>query len=412
MATILILDDRKENRELLSTLLSYINHTVLEAATAAEALAMVRSARPDLVIADVLMPDVDGFEFVRQLRADPVIAHTRVIFYTATYMPSETRSLAEAVGVAQVLSKPAEPQAIIEVVQQVLDAPAAILTAPVENFEREHQRLLLDKLTQKVNELEAFNEGLEDLVAARTAELADANTRLSELNAFKDHILQITSHDLRSPLSVIMNSVELLLDEPALPEEVAYLGRHIEASSRRMLQLIEQLLDLARLESGQFELELQPVQLSRVARQAAELAQTVAAAKRIAIEVVVGPDEALLEGDPIKLFQVMSNLLSNATKFTPPGGSICLSVAAAPGGMQVSVADTGLGIPAEALPRLFEKFQQVHRRGTAGEAGSGLGLAIVRQLVELHGGSITVQSTPGQGSTFNVFFPATSGQAT
>jgi signal transduction histidine kinase len=372
----------------------------------------VRSARPDLVIADVLMPDVDGFEFVRQLRADPVIAHTRVIFYTATYMPSETRSLAEAVGVAQVLSKPAEPQAIIEVVQQVLDAPAAILTAPVENFEREHQRLLLDKLTQKVNELEAFNEGLEDLVAARTAELADANTRLSELNAFKDHILEITSHDLRSPLSVIMNSVELLLDEPALPEEVAYLGRHIEASSRRMLQLIEQLLDLARLESGQFELELQPVQLSRVARQAAELAQTVAAAKRIAIEVVVGPDEALLEGDPIKLFQVMSNLLSNATKFTPPGGSICLSVAAAPGGMQVSVADTGLGIPAEALPRLFEKFQQVHRRGTAGEAGSGLGLAIVRQLVELHGGSITVQSTPGQGSTFNVFFPATSGQAT
>src|SRR6185436_19780082 len=120
MATILIVDDRSSNREYLTTLLSYVGHRLLEATSAAEALAHVRAERPDLVIADIVMPEVDGFEFVRRLRADPSIAQTRVMFYTATYLEGEARSLAQSCGVSHFLVKPAEPQMIIDTVRDAI----------------------------------------------------------------------------------------------------------------------------------------------------------------------------------------------------------------------------------------------------------------------------------------------------
>src|SRR5690349_9089299 len=186
MATILVLDDRPDNREFLLTLLRYVGHITLEAGDAEQALVLIRSAQPDLVIADVVMPDIDGFEFVRRLRDDPAIAHTRVIFYTAAYMEAEVRRLPESCGVAHVLTKPTEPQELLAIVGEVLGSPSSAGVAlPAEAFALEHQRVLLGKLAQKIEELEQFNADLELRVAARTAELADANDRLRELNLFK-----------------------------------------------------------------------------------------------------------------------------------------------------------------------------------------------------------------------------------
>src|SRR5215207_8753384 len=124
MPTILIVDDRAPNRDLLTTLLGYAGHATLEAAGAEQALEIVRSARPDLVIADVVMPSMDGFEFVRQLRTEPEIARTPVMFYTATYLETEARTLAEACGVVHVLVKPSEPRLILDTIQLALGAPA------------------------------------------------------------------------------------------------------------------------------------------------------------------------------------------------------------------------------------------------------------------------------------------------
>src|SRR6185295_4450998 len=155
------------------------------------------TARPDLVIVDILMPEMDGFEFVRQLRADPSIALTRVVFYTATYLEAETRELARACGVEHVIVKPAEPHVIFDIVRAVLDIDEPAPMPPLASeFDREHGRLLLDKLSQKVNELEALNAELEQRVEARTAELATANARLQELNRLKDELMAIASHDL------------------------------------------------------------------------------------------------------------------------------------------------------------------------------------------------------------------------
>lgn len=407
MATILVLDDRATNREFLVTLLSYAGHSTLEAADAKTALDLARSAHPDLVIADVLMPMIDGFDFVRQMRNESVIASTRVIFYTATYMEAETRALAEACGVTHMLTKPTEPELILETVQAALGMetpPPQVALA--DEFEREHQRLVLNKLTQKVDELEALNSELEERVAARTAELADANNRLRELNALKDNLLAMVSHDLRSPLGGILNTTELLLMEADISEDVRYLTQSIYQSARQMIDMVSKLLDLSRIEAGKVALEPSELRASAVAQQALETFRISAQAKSISTRLAVAPGEPLLYADWTKLSQILNNLLSNAIKFTPPGGQVTVSVAPEPGGVQVAVADTGLGIPPEDLPHLFEKFRQIHLRGTADERGSGLGLAIVRQLAELHGGRIEISSQVGHGSTFTLHLPS------
>ncbi|NTU79339.1 MAG: PAS domain S-box protein [Chloroflexales bacterium] len=254
-------------------------------------------------------------------------------------------------------------------------------------------------------ELRALNTSLELRVAARTAELAVTNQQLQELNAFKNTVLAMASHDLRSPLSVIQYLATQLQDEPGLPARAADLGKQIDRASQQMHDLLRKLLDLVRLETGQLELEPMPLLVSEVAHQVVAALGYAAEAKGLALALHVAPGEATIWADGLRLFQVLSNLLSNAVKFTHPGGQIRVEVAPEPAGMRLRVTDTGLGIPAEALPQLFAPFRQLHRRGTANEDGSGLGLAIARQLVELHGGVLEVASTVGDGSTFTVHLP-------
>jgi signal transduction histidine kinase len=408
MPTILILDDRAPNRDLLTTLLGYAGHQALEAADAESALQIVRTERPDLVIADVMMPSIDGFEFVRRLRSEPEIAHTQVMFYTATYLEAEARALAEACGVVHVLVKPAEPRLILDTIQLALGAPPpARLLQPAAEFEQEHSRLLLNKLTQKVDELETLNAELEQRVHERTLELAAANVHLVELNALKDDFLSITSHDLRSPLGAIQNMAELLLEDAGLSDATRRrLTENIQELARRLTELVSRMLDLARLEAGKIDLDVIDLYVSDVARQVLDVLRFNANAKHITTELLVEPGEQLVQADWMKLSQILNNLLSNAIKFTGLGGRVLVTVGPAPEGTRVSVSDNGVGIPPEDLPYVFEKFKQVHTQGTANERGSGLGLAIVRQLVELHSGSIEVTSEPSYGSTFTFLLPA------
>jgi signal transduction histidine kinase len=408
MATILVVDDRPDNCEFLVTLLGYAGHQPLAADSAVTGLELARAAHPDLVIADILMPEVDGFEFVRRLRADPEIANTRVIFYSATYLEAETHTLARACGVQYVLVKPAEPERLLETVQAALGMDMSIL-APLTNdeFERDHQRLLLDKLAQKVDELETLNMELEQRVASRTAALAQANEQLRQLNGLKDELLLIASHDLRSPLGGIQLMADMLLEEAYLPEDPHRLFlRRIRSAAQNLNSMVNNLLDLSRIESGQTQLECFTTRVSDLVRQAVELLSVSAAAKTISLELLVTPDEPLVSADSMKLTQVFSNLVSNAIKFTPEGGRVTVTIASEPGGVRVSVADSGLGIAPKDLPALFGKFQRFHSEGTAGERGSGLGLAIVQQLVGLHGGSIEVASELQRGSTFTVHLPS------
>ena len=171
MATVLVVDDHAANRDLIVTMLKYAGHQSLEAADGYLALEQVRAARPDLVICDLLMPTMDGYEFVRQLRADPDIAQTEVIFYTATFMEREARSLASSCGVSNVLIKPCEPEEILRVVEHALAHATVLVPLADAEFDREHLRLVTDKLALKVNELEAAN--------LRLSALTDLNLQLA-----------------------------------------------------------------------------------------------------------------------------------------------------------------------------------------------------------------------------------------
>ena len=182
MTKVLVVDDRTSNRAIVKALLDYKGYEILEAATGEEALAKTRAERPDLVIADIVMPRMDGYEFVRQLRADARIAETPVIFHTANFIDPEARELARACGVEQLVAKPAEPEEIWAAVEIALGKTATAVV-PHENFRRDHLRLVTDKLTQKVGELEQLNSTLERRVMERTAELSDVNAALQAGNS-------------------------------------------------------------------------------------------------------------------------------------------------------------------------------------------------------------------------------------
>ncbi|KPV47938.1 hypothetical protein SE17_40770, partial [Kouleothrix aurantiaca] len=240
------------------------------------------------------------------------------MFYTATYIEPETHSLAASLGVSYLLTKPAEPQVILDTIRAALDLPIETLAPPPpEQFEQEHQRLLLHKLSQKVDELEAFNAGLatinaelEERIAARTAELAEANQRLRDLNAVKDNLLAITSHDLRSPLGAIQNMAELLLDDETLNDDNRRLVTSMAGSASRLIAMVSTMLDLSKLEAGKVQLEPIELRASAVTHQVLDSLLPSAKAKHIDLLLEVLPKEPTICADWVKLAQILSNLLS------------------------------------------------------------------------------------------------------
>jgi signal transduction histidine kinase/ActR/RegA family two-component response regulator len=213
----------------------------------------------------------------------------------------------------------------------------------------------------------------------------------------KDEFLAMLGHELRNPLAPILTAVELLGDT----RERDVIGRH----TRHLARLVDDLLDISRVERGHIELRHESVALNAVLDGALELASH--AITRYGHVLVVGrPTDILLKGDPVRLAQVFGNILTNAAKFTPPGGRLELSTARSGDRVRVTVADNGRGIERAELERIFEPFVQIHRVTDAARGGLGLGLAIVRTLVERHGGSVVAESAgPGTGTAFTVELP-------
>lgn len=247
---------------------------------------------------------------------------------------------------------------------------------------------------------------LEALVQSRTAALATANADLADANRIKDEMLGTVAHDLRSPLTVILAYVGLLeagaLHEPVRTEALRTVGQ----SGRRMLGLINDLLDVARIAAGRLQLQPSEVDID------AYLADVVAAngvlgrQKEIELSAVVEPGLPPIRLDADRVRQVLDNFISNAFKFSPPGSAVRVEALRVDTEVEIAVVDQGRGIPAEELTRVFEAFEQASTKATSGERGWGLGLAIARRLVELHGGTIFAESQPGRGSRFGFRLPA------
>jgi signal transduction histidine kinase/ActR/RegA family two-component response regulator len=245
--------------------------------------------------------------------------------------------------------------------------------------------------------------------AERAANIAcerQLRTQAEAANRGKDRFLSVFSHELRSPLSAILGWNRILMLKRADDAEVMSITARIEHSARAQLKMVNDLLDLGRIESGKLKVEPRPMQLTKVLAAAIDSARPTAAAKGVSIVQDFEPGAGQVRGDPDRLQQVVANLLSNAMKFTSAGGQISVDLRNVEGFTQVTVADTGQGIAAELLPHVFDRFRQGDDSSTRQSGGLGLGLALVREVVTLHGGCVRVSSPgPGQGATFVVRLP-------
>ncbi|MFP5287595.1 MAG: response regulator [Thermoanaerobaculia bacterium] len=403
---ILIVDDSPEDRELYRRLLAQDpgqEYEFLEAELGEDGLDLARREKPDCLLLDYRLPDVDGLEFLDRLLQDGLVP---VIILTGQG--------SEAVAV-QAMKSGAQDYLLKGAISRQ-ELPRAVQNA-VEKV------ALRRKVEERTAELARANEALqrmygeqEELVRQRTAELSlamlreqEARKQAEEANRIKDEFLATLSHELRTPLNSILGWAQVLRTGKVDEDTTARALEAVERNARAQAQLISDLLDVSRIITGKLRLELKPVDLSRLIDAALDSVRPAADAKGIRILVTldrgirgIGP----LVGDPDRLQQVVWNLLSNAIKFTPQGGSVEVRLGQREGQAEIAVRDTGAGIRPDFLPYVFDRFRQAESSTTRQHGGLGLGLSIVRHLVELHGGTVAVESPgEGQGSTFTVRLP-------
>ena len=308
-----------------------------------------------------------------------------------------------------------------------------VIVKPVKHLRDVSDAIAAGKLTvrsqiQTGDEFEelshAFNRMLHNLVAMqqelrevnrdldrKVDELAQANLALFEMNRLKSDFLATMSHELRTPLNSIIGFSEVLSGNDKLNESQRRYASNIHSSGKMLLSMINDILDLAKIESGKMEVRTEDFSIRDVCEGLTNLVRPIAERKNINLEVRLDEAIPLLRQDPGKLRQVIYNLLSNAIKFTPEGGRVTLSARVDGRFAVIEVEDTGIGIAEEDREKIFEKFRQAGIPGAEGSVltrehqGTGLGLSIVRELSKLLGGDVVLKSQPGQGSTFTVRVP-------
>jgi signal transduction histidine kinase/DNA-binding response OmpR family regulator len=271
---------------------------------------------------------------------------------------------------------------------------------------------VFDVITQRKQAelaLQEAHERLEQRVQDRTVELAAANTALAKAAKLKDEFLASMSHELRTPLTGILGLTEALQMGVygALNEKQASITHLVEESGRHLLNLINDILDLSKIEAGKLELEFTAVNVDDLCQASLRLVKQMALQKHQTVGVALRPPELMMYADVRRLKQALVNLLSNAVKFTPENGKLGLEVIADPvqSVVHFTVWDNGLGIAPEDMAKLFKPFVQLDSSLARTHTGTGLGLSLVQRLTELHGGSIALESVPGQGSRFTLTFP-------
>jgi signal transduction histidine kinase len=278
----------------------------------------------------------------------------------------------------------------------------------VEELQQQNRDMaaVLTELEEKREELERVNRELNHA----NIELNEANAKLRELAEVKEEFLALTTHDLRSPLTVISGVISFFtsgrLGELS-PEQQSMVAM-MERNAQSLIELVNDLLDASKLESGSLRLDSTSFELPSLVNELRETMQPLAQENGIELAVALDPDLPLVEADRPKLRRILVNLLSNALKFTSRGGNVNLTARTDGDKVHIVVSDTGVGIAPEDIGRLFDKYEQARNRATRGEKGTGLGLYITKQLVELHGGTIDVSSEPGKGSEFSFSIPTAS----
>lgn len=361
-------DDSPQLRYVKTRILQRAGYEVVEAGTGTEALKLVREMMPQLVLCDVALPDMNGVDVCRRIKNDPATGAIPVIQISATFVSARDEQEGLKGGADIYLTEPLEPKELETVVNVLL----------------------------RLRRTEA--EALEKERAARAQ--AEEATRL------KDEFLANLSHELRTPMNIIIGWAHLLRAGPLSEQQKLRAAEAIDRAARSQAQLIEDLLDVSRIVTGKFRLKMQDVEIGSVLRMAVESLRLVAHGKQVLLTLAQPVTPAVVRGDADRLQQVFWNLLSNAVKFTSTGGCVDAHLEQTGDHVRIRITDTGIGIAREFLPYVFDRFRQADSTSTRQHTGMGLGLAIVRHVVELHGGKVEADS-PGEsmGSTFTVTLP-------
>jgi signal transduction histidine kinase len=374
-ANVLLVDDQPAKLLSYRAILEGIDAHLIAAHSAREALDCLLRNECAVVIVDVCMPELDGFELARMVREHPRFKRTAIIFVSGIALGELDRLRGYECGAVDYLPVPIVPE---------------ILRAKVTAFVELHR---------KTHELEQLNQELEHRVAERTLELEDANRR-------KDEFLAVLAHELRNPLAAIRTAAELVNRPGAPPATIEQAAGVIGRQVTHLGRLVDDLVDVSRITRGLIDLKRERLKVSAVVFHALETSQPIVSERGHTLSIAPIDDDLEVMGDLARLTQVIANVLHNAAKFTPKGGNIELAAERDGDDVVLRVADNGAGIPAETLPTVFELFSHSDRRIDRASTGLGVGLALVRRLVEMHGGRVTARSDgPGKGTEVAIRLP-------
>ncbi|MBV8782782.1 MAG: response regulator [Gammaproteobacteria bacterium] len=418
---ILLVDDQPSRLLTYQTILQELGQNLVMARSGVEALEKLMRTEFAVVLLDVSMPDMDGFETAKLIHEHPRFEKTPIIFVTGVHISELDRLKGYKAGAFDYVSIPVVPEILRSKVAVVVElyCKRRELRELNDNLTRANERLARansDLQLEKTRELETLNAALrrsnEELARANrklqseVIERARVEHSLKEADRHKDEFLAMLAHELRNPLAPIHNAVQLMRALPDAGPQYVNLREMVDRQLRHLTRLVDDLLDVSRITRGKIKLTREPIEVSTLITRAVETIQPLIQEQGHTLEISAPAQRLRIFGDPMRLIQIVGNLLSNAAKYTAPGGHIHLEVLALEREVEIRVRDDGVGIPTDLLPKIFELFTQLDRRLDRPQSGLGIGLALVQRLAEMHGGSVHAHSEgEGRGSEFVIRLP-------
>ena len=384
---ILLVDDEPRNLDALEAILESPGYRLLRAENADRALKLLLDNDVAAIVLDIKMPQVDGFELAHMIKSTRRFRETPIVFLTAHLIDDQHVIAGYDAGAVDYLTKPVNSQVL------------------------RHKIAVFADLFRKTRELAELNEKLEERVKERTLELERSEAALRAAGEQKDEFLAVLAHELRNPLGPLRTGLDLLLrrknDEAPVTRALGVMNRQLH----HMVRLIDDLLDISRISRGLLELKKEPIDLGEVVASTLE-AMRPTIERRHQHLTLQGSGELETLADSTRVAQIVTNLLTNASKFTPENGRISVTLERAGERALIRVSDTGAGVPLDQIERIFGMFARVERSEAGGSTGLGIGLALARRLAEMHGGTLVASSTgQNEGSTFTLSLPLSAAPA-
>lgn len=403
---ILIVDDNQNNRFTLHTLIEeYLDANIIEANSGMEALSIILTEKVDLVLLDVQMPEMDGFETAQAIRERKKTQHIPIVFLTAAYKSDEFQQKGFSVGAADYLTKPIDKPQLISRIKSYIRF--------IEQ-DYQHKQELEHKVEERTAKLSETNKLLNKEISERKQieeALQTAKEAAEAANVAKSQFLANMSHELRTPLNAIIGYSEMLTEDAEELEQDDFIPdlQKIRAAGKHLLGLINDVLDLSKIESGKMELFIEKFELQILLDEVKGTVQPLMEKKDNLFKMALSDGLGKMQTDMTKLRQILLNLLSNAAKFTEKGTiHFIINRQTRQNGDWIvfCVTDDGIGMTETQQDKLFQPFTQADVSTTRRYGGTGLGLTITKQFIEMMGGSIHTNSKLGSGCTFSVELPA------